>query len=460
MSLPPFSDAATSPPPITQPRSLLRRRSLGIAISGGALLALWIWARTTLIAPGRPVAGAEAVTFLVVITTVLYPALRWLIRPLLDESARWGGSDMSGIARLRSSEPDRPSQRGRELSQQSLYEREQQFHELVRVLPDGVLILAEQRVVYTSAAAAVQFGFEAESILGAQLQALVSEVDHPKLVARLLDAADASPAASIALVMRRRDGSQFRAGLSVGCVRYEGQDCRLLVVHDLSEPERMRDALAESNAELQAMARRLFSLQEDERRAISRDLHDDIGQAITAMKLSVHAAIDEADQTRRREDLMGVVALADSSVIKLRNLSMLLRPPQLDALGLEAALRWQAGMLFRSSSVGLHLDIAPLPFRPSDEVAQVCFRIAQESLTNALRHASAGEISLTLRPRCDYLTLQIADDGDGFDPDSPRGLGLIMMRERAQTVGGTLRIDSEPGVGTQVSLLLPYLRAG
>jgi PAS domain S-box-containing protein len=324
------------------------------------------------------------------------------------------------------------------------------------VLPDGVLILSEERVMYANAAAAGQFGFEGEAILGEPLLGLVAATDYSQ-VSRLLrgDAAstDATPAPH---AMRRRNAAVFHAGLSVGRVRYGGRECRLLVVHDLSEPERMRDALAKSNAELQAMARRLFSLQEDERRAISRDLHDDIGQAITAMKLSAYAAVDENDEVRRREDLMGVVELADSTVIKLRNLSMLLRPPQLDALGLEAALRWQATMLFRSSQVRLELDIAPLPRRPGNEVEQACFRIAQESLTNAMRHACAGEVTLTLRPQGEQLALQVADDGDGFGPDGPRGLGLIVMRERAQTAGGTLHIDSAPGAGTRVSLLLPY----
>lgn len=232
-------------------------------------------------------------------------------------------------------------------------------------------------------------------------------------------------------------------------------------MRDLSEPERMRDALAESNAELQAMAKRLFSLQEDERRAISRDLHDDIGQAITAMKLSAHAALDEADPVARREDLQEIVSLADSTVTKLRNLSMLLRPPQLDALGLEAALRWQASMLFRASQVRLELDIQALDERPGNEIEQACFRIAQESLTNALRHACAGEVRMSLHSiDGDGFRLEVSDDGDGFEPEGPRGLGLIVMRERAQTVGGALAIESAPGAGTRVTLRLPYHPVG
>jgi len=349
----------------------------------------------------------------------------------------------------------------REQSRRLLREREEQFRELVRVLPDGVMILSEERVMYANPACAGQFGYPGESLLGEPLSSLVAEQDLA-LVREQLDAEpDVDRDAFTARRMRRRDQSLFQAGLSVGAVRYGGRECRLLVVRDLSEPERMRDELAAGNAELQAMAKRLFSLQEDERRAISRDLHDDIGQAITAMKLSAHAALDEEDPQQRRENLGEIVQLADTTVIKLRNLSMLLRPPQLDALGLEAALRWQATTLFRGKPQRLEMDVRPLGQRPSNEIEQACFRIAQESLTNVLRHACAGEVSVLLHDQAERgLYLEVADDGDGFEPEAPRGLGLIVMRERAQTVGGTLTIESSPGGGTRVRLHLPYQAAG
>ncbi len=348
----------------------------------------------------------------------------------------------------------------REQSRRLLREREEQFRELVRVLPDGVMILSEERVMYANPACAGQFGYAGESLLGEPLSALVAEADLP-LVREQLAADTPRAEFSPARRMRRRDQTQFQAGLSIGAVRYGGRDCRLMVVRDLSDPERMRDALATSNHELQAMAKRLFSLQEDERRAIARDLHDDIGQAITAMKLSAHAAMEEDEEDARRDNLQEIVDLADTTVTKLRNLSMLLRPPQLDALGLEAALRWQASTLFRGKPQRLEMDIQSLRQRPSNEIEQACFRIAQESLTNVLRHACAGEVNLVLHDHeRGGLYLEVNDDGDGFEPEGPRGLGLVVMRERAQTAGGTLTIESAPGAGTRVRLHLPYQAAG
>lgn len=332
-----------------------------------------------------------------------------------------------------------------------LGEREQQFHELVRILPDGLMILHGENVFYANPACAGLFGRAPEALIGEPLATLVDPADLPALRSWLEGAVtEVSPR------MQRTDGQRFRVALSRAPARYGGKDCQLLLVRDLSEPERMRDALASGNRELQAMAGRLFSAQEDERRAISRELHDDIGQAITAMKLSAHAAMAEDDAARRREDLEDVAAIADTTLDKLRNLSMLLRPPQLDALGLEAALRWHAGSLFRHPPVELELDVPSLPRRPEREVEQACFRIAQEGLTNILRHASASRATLSLAGDVRGLCLRIADDGRGFDPRHAGGLGLVIMRERAQSVGGRLSIDSSPGAGTRIELLLPY----
>lgn len=335
-----------------------------------------------------------------------------------------------------------------------LGEREQQFAELMRILPDSVMILSGEHVIYANPACAGMFGRKSERLLGEPLSALVDAADLALLREYLLSR---GPGEEPSPRMRREDGGTFRVSLSCSDAHYGGQQCKLLVMRDLSEPERMRFDLANSNQELQAMGRQLFTAQEDERRAISRELHDDIGQAITAMKLSAHAAMAEADADRRQEDLQALAETADTTLDKLRNLSMLLRPPQLDALGLEAALRWHAGTLMRNSPVQLQLDIHALPQRPEREVEQACFRIAQEGLTNVLRHARARSVSLALEDgEGTCLRLRIEDDGRGFEPAEASGLGLVIMRERAQSVGGLLRIDALPGRGTRIHLQLPY----
>lgn len=228
------------------------------------------------------------------------------------------------------------------------------------------------------------------------------------------------------------------------------------VLTDLHPLQQARDELATSNSELKALARRLFSVQEDERRSISRDLHDDIGQSITAMRMSAHAAMEENDPARRRDDLRYLLEIADQTVGRLRDLSMLLRPPQLDALGLEAAIRWQAEVILRNTGIQSTLDIPSLGRRLPCETEQACFRIAQEALTNIVRHAGARSVSVSLQLQPQHhLDLCIHDDGRGFQPGDQQGLGLVVMRERAETAGGTLSIQSMPGAGTRIHCTLP-----
>lgn len=221
----------------------------------------------------------------------------------------------------------------------------------------------------------------------------------------------------------------------------------------LQEQNRLR-------VELQAVARRLLTAQEDERHAISRELHDDIGQQITAIKLGATALQDDDDPAQRTEILAEIITITDETVAKLRNLALLLRPPQLDLLGIEAALRGQAEMLFRSGRPLLELALTPLPQRPDAEVELACFRIAQEALTNILRHARATRVRLTLAADAQgrALLLTIGDDGHGFAHDRVLGLGLVTMRERAQQLGGTLEIESGSGQGTCVRATLPMHR--
>ena len=332
-----------------------------------------------------------------------------------------------------------------------------ELRELMRLLPDGVLLLVDDRVAFANPAGEAMFGYAPEGLTGVAVSDLVPEQDRDAVESwrRAPDACEPPPT----LPMRRRDGSVFRAALTVAQTRHEQRPCTLLVVRDLTDAERMRDELAAGNRELQALAVRVLTLQEDERRAISRELHDDIGQSVTAMKMAAGSALDEDDAQRRRDDLEDILMLADATLERLRDISILLRPPQLDALGLEAALRWHAERLLRNAGIEAALDIHPLPQRPDPGVEQACFRIAQEALTNVVRHARAGRVQLTLRDAGDGLDLSVHDDGRGFAPEAARGLGLVIMRERAHGAGGRLEVSASPGSGTRLDAWLPYAPA-
>lgn len=319
---------------------------------------------------------------------------------------------------------------------------------LADALPIGVVVLDGERVLVVNRTAAKQFAAPAAALAGTEVAGLFADAAGAD---RVLQADARDPHA----MLRRADAALFHAEVRLHGLRLGDRALRLMLVCDLSESDRMHAQLARQHEELQAMARRLLCVQEDERRTLSRELHDDIGQQITAIKLGALALQHDDDAARRAETVAEIVSIADQTVVKLRDLSMLLRPPQLDALGLEAALRWQADVLFRSGRPRLDVELDTLPRRPPPEVELACFRIAQEALTNVLRHARACTVTLRLAVDDGALSLEIQDDGHGFDPAGAPGLGLVTMRERAHLLGGSLSISSSRDRGTCVRARLP-----
>lgn len=319
-----------------------------------------------------------------------------------------------------------------------------QMMALAEGLPIGVLVVRDGCVTATNASARRLLGYDP-----ARSQAPLAEV-----FAGPAEPAPRSPGDPAARLLRRADGGTVRARVGMHAIELAGRHSQVVLVEDLSDRDAAEARLARQNDELQAMAHRLLRIQEDERRALSRELHDDVGQSITAIKLTAMALPDEPDADRRAALVAELAAIADHTIHKLRDLSLLLRPPQLDALGLEAALRWQANALLRNGTPVLDLSVGMPATRPPPAVELACFRIAQEALTNVVRHAGARHVRVRVACEDDALHLRVEDDGIGIDPARPQGLGLLTMRERAQLAGGTLRIDSD-AQGTRLHARLP-----
>ncbi len=214
---------------------------------------------------------------------------------------------------------------------------------------------------------------------------------------------------------------------------------------------------------LTELSRRLIDIQEEERRRLSRELHDEIGQGLTAVQLHVAAfpVVDLAAIQNRTE----LLEMLDALMEKVRTLAFNLRPSELDDLGLVPALRSALAKFRERTGIEIHFstnlsDEAPIP----EEAANACFRIAQEALTNIIRHARAGRVDIRLATVSEGLSLRIQDDGQGFDPGSGEGLdlrtghlGLTGMEERARIARGTFHLNSIPGIGTEIIAILPHL---
>jgi two-component system sensor histidine kinase UhpB len=225
---------------------------------------------------------------------------------------------------------------------------------------------------------------------------------------------------------------------------------------DIEDRKRAEERSRQAAEELQALSRRLVELQETERRALAREMHDRFGETVTALSINLamlrESVKSDARATTRVEDS---VALVKSTAAAIENIVAELRPPMLDDHGLAAAIDWYARQFTRRVGVAVSVEAAELRERAAAEVETALFRIAQEALTNVARHARAGHVAITLSRSASELVMSIADDGIGLPKAAERraGFGMVTMRERAQAVGGTFQVESLPdGGGTRLTV--------
>lgn len=228
--------------------------------------------------------------------------------------------------------------------------------------------------------------------------------------------------------------------------------------------ERLLDRLEANEREFRRLGRAVWNVQEDERRRLARELHDGLGQNLTALKHGLGQVLDSLppELGAQRARLQEALAVCAGALEDTRHLSRLLRPPILDDLGLAPALQWLARSIDSAGDMRVVVEIEPLPALDG-EIQTLLFRVAQEALTNALRHAGAGSALLHLAVRDDALRLQVIDDGHGCDlaavtrtaGSGPGGSGLGGMRERLRLYGGRLELRAAPGQGMRVSAIVP-----
>ena len=209
--------------------------------------------------------------------------------------------------------------------------------------------------------------------------------------------------------------------------------------------------------ELKELSARLVSAQEEERRSISRELHDEVGQSLSALLMeagnaAAHVAPEDAHV---RQHVDSIKKLAEASVNIIRNMTLLLRPSMLDDFGLVPALEWQARELSKRTGIRVQVAAADSAGELPDALKTCIYRVVQEALHNCARHAQARSVRVVVRQEDSRIVLSVEDDGRGFDARRVRGLGLVGMEERVRHLGGAFHVRSTPGNGTKVNVELP-----
>jgi PAS domain S-box-containing protein len=328
------------------------------------------------------------------------------------------------------------------------------------VLPDGTVDFVNQRwLEYT--------GLSFENALEEANQTVHPE-DLPSIMEKwLVDMAAGEPYEG-EMRLRRADG-EYRWFLN-RTVPLRGERGNIVkwygTATDIEDRKRAADAVRRLAAELQALSRRLVELQESERRQLSRELHDRVGQNLTALKINLDIlqtalASQGNDEVRARVD--DSAALLESTMDAIENVMSELRPPMFDDHGLAAALDWHARNFSRRTGIAVAVRAHEPAVRPVLQVEIALFRIAQEALNNVAKHARAHRVEIALDHANGECVMSVQDDGIGFKgvedaSDRPKpGLGIVTMRERAQAVGGRFEVQALPGRGTQLTVRVPWL---
>jgi two-component system sensor histidine kinase UhpB len=227
--------------------------------------------------------------------------------------------------------------------------------------------------------------------------------------------------------------------------------------------EKLFGELVAGERRFRGLARSVWNVQEAERRRLARDLHDGIGQTLTALKQQLDVVEQSASElpAAARTRLRDAAELAAQALHETRELSRLLRPQILDDLGLEPALRWLTRTFSERTGLALEVDLVGIDRRLPPDLETLAYRVVQEGLNNVGKHAGAGRAQVWARCEGGQLELVVADDGKGFDPNAPEGdgSGLRGMRDRVELFGGRIDIGSRPGKGTRIVARVPCAEA-
>ncbi|RQS14161.1 PAS domain S-box protein [Burkholderia sp. Bp8991] len=342
---------------------------------------------------------------------------------------------------------------------------------IIRSSMEAVITVDEsQTIVIFNPAAEHVFGVSAMEAIGAPLSRFIPErfrAAHARHVEQfgVTGVSERQMGRQRVLFGLRADGTEFPIEASISQIRDGTGKLYTVMLRDVTERVRAENALKRSREELRELSANLQNVREEEKTRIARELHDDLGQQLTALKMDLSAvelglAGIVAPNTGVREQLSGMHRLIDSIVASVRRIAADLRPVMLDDLGLVPAIEWLATDFTRRYRITVERDIAPVDTAFTGAGATTLFRIVQEALTNVARHSDATNVTLALKVEDGYCMLRIADNGHGAPEPTRNGqdrpsFGLIGIRERAHMLDGTVTIDNRPGAGFTITVALP-----
>ena len=344
----------------------------------------------------------------------------------------------------------------------ALRQSEERSRRLLASLPVAVFLYQGERISYANDAASRLFGVDQATLLTMSPQDLFHPISVQLVRSRideLLAGADALPSAEEQIV--RPDGSV--AIVETTATRFEdgSEPAILVVMRDVTELKSMHIALEQSHRDMQSLAKARTTIQENERKRVARELHDELGQHLSALKMDLASLRSATDRRVVVERAAAMQDLLDQTVASVRRIAADLRPLMLDDLGLNAAIEWLAHEAARRMGIAVDLELDESEPQLSDQAVIALYRMVQEALNNVSRHARARRARVELHREAGELVLVVQDDGVGFGPQLLRkqgSYGLMGLQERASMFGGQLSIEVPPDGGSRVVVRMPLAR--
>lgn len=351
----------------------------------------------------------------------------------------------------------------RKLAEEVLRQEEQKFSDAFHSSPAALSItrIADGMLLDVNESFLRTFGFRRDEVIGRRSTELgiLTPDQRAKLIQRQLAVGGLTNEELSAV---NRSGATVHLLFSSRPIAVNGEACHLTTLIDISDRKAAEQRLAASNARLQTLSGRLLEIQEAERRSVARELHDELGQSLSAIKINLQTL--QRFPAPAATQLAECAAMVDRALQNTRSLSLTLRPPLLDDLGLLPALRWLADQVGQRAGLRVVVESDSPLERLATPIETACFRIAQEALNNAVRHAHARQAVIFIVHTTDRLEVTVRDDGMGFDEPAARqrarggaSMGLMSMEERATLAGGGVQWLTAPGKGTEVRFWVPIL---
>ena len=359
----------------------------------------------------------------------------------------------------------------RNLLKQSVERNEARLRGILNSAMDAIITIDEsQRVVLFNPAAEATFGYSAEQALGAPLQQFIPERFLPAHAGHIkhFDENGGTPRRMdplrSAVTGMRRSGESFPIEATIALMEDDGVKLYTLILRDVTERQRVETALLRLQADLREFASQVQSEREQEKTFLARELHDELGQALTAFKMDVTWVMEKLSvgQEKLVEKLEKMLLLLNGTVAAMRRISANLRPLMLDDLGIVAAADWLVDNFRERSGTECRLSITDPTFHLAEPYATAVFRILQEALTNIAKHALASLVEISIGEINGEVRLSVADNGLGFSPTERRksdSFGLMGVRERVYMLNGTVDIKSAQGQGTVINVRIPIAQS-